>query len=411
MASVSMQAKPMRMVLVALAFAAVTMAGCVVTPQATFPTTPGTTVNGNLSCPGKIRTHYIAVDEIDWTYAPKDYNIVEDEPYEQQYRIYTDQNENLTGLTYRKAVLHEYTDGTFTQQIPRDPKWEHLGLLGPILHAEVGDTLVIHFKNKASPGKSPIDNHAYSLHPHGVQYDKDSEGAPYADGVGHPEGFRFNMTNGDYVQPGKEWTYEWHATPRSGPGPMDGSSVFWMYHSHVNEVFDVFSGLVGGGIVVTACGMAREDGSPKDVDRELVAYFSIIDENQSWYVDESLELSGKDPAEFDHENPEFMEGNLKHTINGYMFGAGPGFIMTQGERVRWYVMDLGNEVDSHTPHWHGNTLVQNGMRTDMTSIMPGDMRTLDMVPDTPGKWLFHCHVDDHLEAGMVTMYTVLPKEA
>ena len=28
--------------------------------------------------------------------------------------------------------------------------------------------------------------------------------------------------------------------------------------------------------------------------------------------------------------------------------------MRQGERVRWYVMGMGTEVDLHTPHWHGN---------------------------------------------------------
>jgi FtsP/CotA-like multicopper oxidase with cupredoxin domain len=34
----------------------------------------------------------------------------------------------------------------------------------------------------------------------------------------------------------------------------------------------------------------------------------------------------------------------------------------------------------------------------------------DMVPDNPGAWLFHCHVLDHLVAGMSAHYTVLPKE-
>jgi FtsP/CotA-like multicopper oxidase with cupredoxin domain len=29
-----------------------------------------------------------------------------------------------------------------------------------------------------------------------------------------------------------------------------------------------------------------------------------------------------------------------------------------------------------------------------------------MVPDDPGIWLFHCHVNDHIRAGMLTRYKV-----
>ena len=29
-----------------------------------------------------------------------------------------------------------------------------------------------------------------------------------------------------------------------------------------------------------------------------------------------------------------------------------------------------------------------------------------MVPDAPGTWLFHCHVNDHIAAGMTTRYRV-----
>lgn len=42
------------------------------------------------------------------------------------------------------------------------------GLLGPTLRAEVGDTLVVHFKNMAD---KPI-----SIHPQGLVYNKKAEG-------------------------------------------------------------------------------------------------------------------------------------------------------------------------------------------------------------------------------------------
>ena len=38
----------------------------------------------------------------------------------------------------------------------------------------------------------------------------------------------------------------------------------------------------------------------------------------------------------------------------------PGLDMKVGERVRWYVIGMGTEVNLHTPHWHGQTLCRAG---------------------------------------------------
>lgn len=45
---------------------------------------------------------------------------------------------------------------------------------GPVIKAEVGDTLLVTFANKA--------DRPYSILPHGVLYDKASDAAPNADG-------------------------------------------------------------------------------------------------------------------------------------------------------------------------------------------------------------------------------------
>jgi hephaestin len=47
-----------------------------------------------------------------------------------------------------------------------------------------------------------------------------------------------------------------------------------------------------------------------------------------------------------------------------------------------------------------------GMRTDVANLLPATMQTADMVPDDPGTWLYHCHVNDHIIAGMLALYTV-----
>jgi FtsP/CotA-like multicopper oxidase with cupredoxin domain len=258
-------------------------------------------------------------------------------------------------------------------------------LLGPVLRAEVGDTIQVTFRNTCS--------FPTSMHPHGVRYDKASEGASYQGG-----------TTDASVPTGKVVRYTWHADERSGPGPMEGSTAMWMYHSHVDEVADVYAGLTGF-LVVTARGKANPDGSPKDVDREVFSLFEVQDENQSPLLDLNVRRFTKAPV--DTSDEAFGESNLLHAINGYVYGNGPVVQLRKGERVRWYLMGMGTEVDLHTPHWHGNTVLVNGMRTDVANLLPASMVTADMRPDAVGTWLFHCHVGDHITAGMQARYQVV----
>jgi FtsP/CotA-like multicopper oxidase with cupredoxin domain len=334
---------------------------------------------------------------VEWDYAPSGINKITGQPFDDEANVFVQGGEGRIGRVYRKALYHEYTDATFTKLKPIADAWKHLGALGPAIHAEVGDTILVDFKNNTGL--------SVSMHPHGVLYQKDSEGAPYADGTSG------NDKADDGVAPGTTHTYTWQVPDRAGPGPGDGSSVLWMYHSHTDEVKDSYSGLIGP-LIITARGKAKPDGSPKDIDREFVTMFEVSDENNSWYLDENIERYIDQPEQVDRDDEEFHESNLMHAINGYVFGNLPGLDMRVGERVRWYVIGMGTEVDLHTPHWHGQTLLMSGgnmgMRTDMVELMPGSMKILDMLPDNPGTWLFHCHVNDHISAGMLALFNVAP---
>ena len=58
---------------------------------------------------------------------------------------------NRIGGSYLKARFIEYTDETFTTKKARSLDDEkHLGILGPIIKAEVGDTINVVFKNKVT---------------------------------------------------------------------------------------------------------------------------------------------------------------------------------------------------------------------------------------------------------------------
>ncbi|MGH9364860.1 MAG: multicopper oxidase domain-containing protein [Thermoanaerobaculia bacterium] len=356
--------------------------------------------SGEPSAPkGTTRTYYVAAEEVEWDYAPSGMNRITGRPFEGDATDWVVRSPTRLGSKYEKSVFREYTDGTFATAKPRPSEWKHLGILGPLLRAEVGDTIRVVFKNKGQ--------HPYSLHPHGVLYDKDSEGAQYEDGTGRP-----SAPQG--VPPGATRTYTWLVPERAGPAHGEGSSILWMYHSHIDEEKDVNSGLVGP-LIVTARGMARPDGSPKDVDREIVAGFVEMDENLSWHLDDNIAKYGEDPAavaklkSLDFADP-FYVSNIKDSINGFLFGHTPPLTMQKGERVRWYLLATTN-FEIHAPHWHGNTVIARHMRTDVTSLLPMDMVVADMVPDNVGTWLFHCHTGPHLRAGMVTTYTVTERVA
>jgi hephaestin len=235
------------------------------------------------------------------------------------------------------------------------------------------------------------------MHPHGVFYDKASEGAPYADGTAQKDD--------DAVPTGGTHTYTWKVPERAGPGPADGSSVMWMYHSHTDEVGDVYAGL-SGMMVVTRAGAARADGTPRDVDREVFLDFMIDNENKSPLLAANQQAAGVPVQPEDQESEGIAESNLKHAINGYLYGTMPLIDVRTGQHVRWYLMGMGTETDLHTPHWHGNDVTVGGMRMDVVSLLPATMVVADMVPDDVGTWLFHCHVNDHLTAGMITRYRV-----
>lgn len=331
------------------------------------------------------RVWHIAAEEVEWDYAPAGRDLMMGAALSDDQKVFV---EHGIGRVYRKAVYRAYADSTFSVPAVRAPEWRHLGILGPVIHAEVGDVVRVEFRNKASQ--------PFSIHAHGVFYTKAHEGAPYADGTSGAD------KADDAVPPGGTHTYVWQVPERAGPAAGDPSSIAWLYHSHVDEPADTNSGLVGA-IVVTAKGEADASGRPRDVDRELVTLFTVFDENASRYLDHNIATYAGSAEVY---SDAFVESNLMHAINGHVFANLPGLEMTLGERVRWYVLALGTEVDLHTPHWHGNTGIAGGRRVDVVNLLPATSITVDMVPDAAGTWMYHCHVNDHLVAGMTALYTV-----
>lgn len=306
----------------------------------------------------QVRKYFVASEEVEWDYAPLGMDPLERGPLPAIWGKQT---------KYNKIRYVEYTDDTFQTQKPQ-PQW--LGILGPLIRAVEGDTIEVTFLNRTK-------SHHISMHPHGVLYDKDNEGAMYSGIVG----------KGSMVMPGERYTYHWIASEKSAPGPLEGGSKVWLYHSHNSG--DVYLGLMGP-IIITSAKYAKEDGSANDVDKEFVNLYFIFNES------------------LPEMNSVEAEGHIKHAINGYIFGNLRGLEMKVGERVRWHLLALGTEIDLHTAHWHGEVVKHQGVFTDVIELLPASMKTVDMTADNPGKWMLHCHVDDHRKAGMYTDYEVVP---
>ncbi|KAM6383174.1 ferroxidase HEPHL1 [Alca torda] len=340
---------------------------------------------------GAMRLYYIAAEEVEWDYAsnkssaPKIYNISSNE--ESYGHVFLSQAEDLIGSKYKKVVYREYTNGNFTQRKVRREEEEHLEILGPLLHAEVGDSVLIVFKNKAS--------RPYSISAHGIEE------------VGCEEQPETPVT-----LPGEINTYRWNVPERSGPGKTDPNCITWVYYSTANFVKDTYSGLIGP-LVVCRKGILDERGVRKDIDREFTLLFMVFDENESWYLKENIETYlHKNPGDF-NSTEDFVEGNSMHAINGKIYNSLLGLTMNEGDRTNWYLIGMGNEVDIHTVHFHAQTFIfktDKDHRGDVYDLFPGTFQTVELVAENPGTWLLHCHVADHIHAGMETTYTINKSE-
>ncbi|XP_056417456.1 ferroxidase HEPHL1 [Hyla sarda] len=337
---------------------------------------------------GAMRTYFIAAEEVEWDYSPdrswelEKHNITEHE-HESPGHIFVSSGEDRIGSTYKKVVYREYTDGHFTELKKRSAEEEHLEILGPFIRAEVGDSILIVFKNKAS--------RPYSIYAHGVQV--------------------VNLYGGNEIQgtrPGGTSTYQWNVPERSGPGSNDPDCLTWGYYSKEDFVKDMYSGLVGP-LLTCRKGVLDNKGVRKDVAREFALLFFVFDENLSWYLDDNIRsYAHKDPAAI-NMTEEFEESNKIHAINGKIYGNLHGLTMTEGEKTNWYLLGMGNEVDMHTVHFHAQSFLYKRDKThraDVFDLFPGTFQTIELVAGNPGTWLLHCHVSDHIHAGMETTFTV-----
>jgi FtsP/CotA-like multicopper oxidase with cupredoxin domain len=227
------------------------------------------------------------------------------------------------------------------------------GMPGPILHAEVGDVLVVHFRNADEKL-----GQAVTMHPHGVRYNPNYDGTYM--------GSQFTLAGG-FIEPGQEFTYYWEATP-------DAVGV-WPYHDHgPNHTLNTFRGLFGAIIV-----------RPKDA--------PVPDAEHVLFLHSLLP-------------PVTGLSRAFQCINGRT-GAGntPTIQARIGQDVALHVIGMDDQF--HDFHIHGHRWRDPaGTFVDTPAVGPNETITARFVEDNPGRWLYHCHVFSHQDAGMAGWYVV-----
>ncbi|MCC6496891.1 MAG: multicopper oxidase domain-containing protein, partial [Propionibacteriaceae bacterium] len=196
----------------------------------------------------------------------------------------------------------------------------------------------------------------------------------------------------DAVLPGEDFTYEFVAT---NPGTR-------MFHSHVDSNLQMELGLYGVLIVEP-----RQPG-PVQYDHD---YTYILDE-KALDITEAVALGRaqvQNQAEGNGRGGAFAYDLF--LINGRAADAIPPLQVSPGQKIRLRLVNLGNLP--HAMHLHGHSFtiiatdgnpVPPGARLvkDTVLLGPGERYDIEIAGHNPGVWMFHCHMPNHSENGMMT---------
>ncbi|KAF7654098.1 hypothetical protein LDENG_00074670 [Lucifuga dentata] len=327
------------------------------------------------------KTYFIAVEEVEWDYGG----------YGQRRQEKSIQNGRETKFT--KVVFRGYMDGTFRTPDIRGEVEEHLGILGPAIKAEVGQSIMVVFRNN---GKRP-----YSLHPNGVSYTKRTEGLAYED----ESKYWYKYDN--EVKPNTTFTYVWKVSDNVGPMPGESECRTWAYYSGVNPERDIHSGLIGPLLVCRKGTLNKTLANT----REFMMLFMTFDESQSWYYEKNHEMIERKSRRA-LADPEFKEKLKFHSINGIIYSL-KGLRMYTNQLVRWHLINMGSPRDFQSVHFHGQTFLHKkstSYRQAIHPLLPGSFATLEMIPSKPGLWQLETEIGFCQQKGMQTLFLVLDNE-
>jgi FtsP/CotA-like multicopper oxidase with cupredoxin domain len=319
---------------------------------------------------GRIREYWIQADSFEHNPVPNGYDGM-------MGRTFTADQTTFWAIGYRA-----YTPGwgrPLDADCGPDGIGANSGIPGPVIRAQVGDTIRIHFRNNDTHYRWP-----HSMHPHGVQYDTDNDGGwmavdPHRPGTAVEFGDNYTYTWVCRASSVGTWPYHDHSVPQSlpatgtRPAPKDGMAMGG------DGVMEIGAELGLFGI------LAVTDHRTPRVDKEFVLFLHDLYQDDVPSVAQDLDM--------------FNGGSFLDNT--------PTFTATVGQRVRWRIAALGKEF--HVFHLHGHRWRSaQGYQgwVDSQILGPSTTLTVEYTENNPGDWIYHCHVTDHMMGGMVGRYRV-----
>ncbi|XP_038604064.1 coagulation factor VIII [Tachyglossus aculeatus] len=327
--------------------------------------------------------HFIAVEEMDWDYAPTK-NTFSDRSYESQYLKPGPQR---IGKKYKKVRFVAYTDQTFKTRMSLPREW---GILGPLLYGEVGDQLLIVFKNLAS--------RPYNIYPYGLR------SVSPLHSRGKNTGASFKELKDFPISPGETFKYLWTVTAEDGPTKSDARCLTRFYSSSIDPERDLASGLIGP-LLICFKGSMDKRGNQMMSDKKNIILFSIFDENRSWYLAENIQRFCTEPNSVDVQDPEFQTSNVMNSINGYAFNS-LYLPICLHEVAYWHILSVGAQTNFLSIFFSGYTFQHQTVFEDSLILFPFSGDTVFMSMENPGVWMLGCHSPDLRNRGMVASLNV-----
>ena len=281
---------------------------------------------------------------------------------------------------------------------------------GPTLIFTEGDAVTLHLTNLACKdnyiigSNGPNENSYVGMHVHGVHYSIEDD-ASYQ---------RMHMTGPTEESAatcGDSVTYAWDVAP--------GTAGTWPYHDHTfskNEVGAEDLGLFGTVIVNPASGMVSgfvngETGAIQDIPVDQIEKEFVL-----WMVSSKvLGTSVFYGMEVDNDVNNDGAATTNDTKQTPLW-TNPPLYATDGAKVRYHVIGIGDET--HAFHLHGHRWVEatGGAADiiDVKEIVPLQRHSFVIEASDNGNehtgtegWMYHCHVFEHMEAGMNGMMMVV----
>ena len=110
-----------------------------------------------------------------------------------------------------------------------------------------------------------------------------------------------------------------------------------------------------------------------------------------------------------------LTGNMGRFIwgmDGKKFSDADVIRLVYGERVR--INMINDTMMAHPMHLHGMWMdlyaggtLRDYVRKHTVAVKPGELLTIDVTVDAPGRWAFHCHLLYHMDAGMFRTIAVV----